>query len=71
MKYSNDPIEAIVMMFQQGLQNQDCSMLAAGAEAFLLLVNQASPYKDNFVKFECNYNTPIFIKNKNKITHKN
>lgn len=37
-----DPIEEIVMMMQQGLQNQDCAMLAEACGAFLSLVSQAS-----------------------------
>ena len=37
-----DPIAQIVEMFMMGLQNQDCEALAAGAEMFLGLVQQAS-----------------------------
>lgn len=37
-----DPVAQIVEMFMMGLQNQDCEALAAGAEMFLSLVQQAS-----------------------------
>ena len=36
-----DPIMMIADMFAQGLQNQDCGMLAQGAEMFLQMVSQA------------------------------
>lgn len=37
-----DPIMMIAQMFAQGLQSQDCNMLAQGAQAFLELISQAS-----------------------------
>ena len=36
-----DPIMMIADMFAQGLQNQDCGMLAQGAEMFLQMISQA------------------------------
>lgn len=36
-----DPLMAIAEMFMQGLQAQDCSMLAQGAQMFLELIQQA------------------------------
>ena len=36
-----DPLMQIVEVFAQGLQNQDCSMLAQGAQMFLQLVQEA------------------------------
>lgn len=39
---AQDPVAQIVEMFMMGLQNQDCAALAAGAEMFLSLVQQAS-----------------------------
>ena len=36
-----DPLMAIAEMFMQGLQSQDCSMLAQGAQMFLELIQQA------------------------------
>lgn len=39
---AQDPVAQIVEMFMMGLQNQDCEALAAGAEMFLGLVQQAS-----------------------------
>ncbi len=39
---AQDPVAQIVEMFMMGLQNQDCEALAAGAEMFLSLVQQAS-----------------------------
>ena len=38
---AQDPMEAIVNAFVQGLQNQDCEMLAQGAEMFLQLIQEA------------------------------
>lgn len=37
----NDPLMEIASMFAQGLQSGDCNMLAQGAEAFLMLLQQA------------------------------
>ena len=39
---SNDPIMEIAQIFSQGLQTGDCNLLAQGAEAFLMLLQQAS-----------------------------
>lgn len=36
-----DPLMQIAEMFMQGLQAQDCSMLAEGAQMFLELIQQA------------------------------
>lgn len=36
-----DPIMQIAQMFAQGLQAQDCELLARGAQAFLSLMDQA------------------------------
>lgn len=36
-----DPMMQLANMFAQGLQNQDCQMLAQGAEMFLQLIQQA------------------------------
>lgn len=36
-----DPLMQIVQMFAQGLQNQDCNLLAQGAEMFLQLIEQS------------------------------
>jgi hypothetical protein len=36
-----DPLMQIAEMFMQGLQAQDCSMLAQGAQMFLELLQQA------------------------------
>lgn len=36
-----DPLMQIAQIFMQGLQNQDCNMLAQGAQAFLQLLQQA------------------------------
>ena len=36
-----DPMMQIVEMFAQGLQSQDCNLLAQGAEMFLSLVQEA------------------------------
>lgn len=35
-----DPIAALAQMFMQGLQNQDCNLLAQGAQMFLEIVQQ-------------------------------
>lgn len=37
-----DPLLQIAQLFAQGLQNGDCNLLAQGAEAFLMLLQQAS-----------------------------
>lgn len=36
-----DPLMQLAQVFQQGLQNQDCQMLAKGAQMFLQLISQA------------------------------
>lgn len=36
-----DPIMQLAQVFAQGLQNQDCQMLAQGAQMFLQLLQQA------------------------------
>lgn len=36
-----DPLVQLASVFAQGLQNQDCEMLAQGAQMFLQLVQQA------------------------------
>ena len=36
-----DPLMQIAQIFMQGLQNQDCNLLAQGAQAFLQLLQQA------------------------------
>lgn len=36
-----DPMMQLAQLFAQGLQNQDCQMLAQGAQMFLQLVEQA------------------------------
>lgn len=36
-----DPLMQIAQVFMQGLQNQDCNMLAQGAQMFLQLLQQA------------------------------
>jgi len=36
-----DPLQQIVQMFVQGLQNQDCAALAQGAQAFIQMVQQS------------------------------
>lgn len=36
-----DPMMQIAEVFAQGLQNQDCEMLAQGAQMFLQLVSEA------------------------------
>ncbi len=38
----NDPIMEIAQIFSQGLHTGDCNLLAQGAEAFLMLLQQAS-----------------------------
>lgn len=38
----NDAIMQIAQLFAQGLQSGDCNLLAQGAEAFLMLLQQAS-----------------------------
>lgn len=38
----NDAIIQIAQIFAQGLQSGDCNLLAQGAEAFLMLLQQAS-----------------------------
>lgn len=35
-----DPITALAQVFAQGLQNQDCNLLAQGAQMFLEIVQQ-------------------------------
>lgn len=35
-----DPIAQLAQIFAQGLQNQDCQLLAQGAQAFLQIVSQ-------------------------------
>lgn len=35
-----DPIQVLSQMFMQGLQNQDCNLLAQGAQMFLEIVQQ-------------------------------
>lgn len=37
-----DPMVQIAQVFMQGLQNQDCQLLAQGAQAFLELVQGAA-----------------------------
>lgn len=39
---STDPLMEIAQLFSTGLQNGDCDLLAKGAEAFLMLLQQAS-----------------------------
>lgn len=39
---SGDPLMEIAQLFAQGLQTGDCNLLAQGAEAFLMLLQQAS-----------------------------
>lgn len=39
---ANDPVMQIAQLFMQGLQTGDCNLLAQGAEAFLMLLQQAS-----------------------------
>jgi hypothetical protein len=39
---ANDPLMEIAQIFMTGLQNGDCNLLAQGAEAFLMLLQQAS-----------------------------
>lgn len=36
-----DPVLMIAQIFMQGLETQDCQLLAQGAQAFLELLNQA------------------------------
>lgn len=36
-----DPLMQLAQIFVQGLQNQDCQMLAQGAQMFLQLIQQA------------------------------
>lgn len=36
-----DPMMQLAQMFAQGLQNQDCQMLAQGAQMFLQLIEQS------------------------------
>lgn len=36
-----DPLMQLANIFAQGLQNQDCNLLAQGAEAFLQLIQQS------------------------------
>jgi hypothetical protein len=36
-----DPLMEIAALFSEGLQSGDCNMLAQGAEAFLMLLQQA------------------------------
>lgn len=36
-----DPMMQLAQMFSQGLQNQDCQMLAQGAQMFLQLLQQS------------------------------
>ena len=38
-----DPMMQIVQMFAEGLQKQDCQLLAQGAQMFLQLVQQSQP----------------------------
>lgn len=38
---SGDPLMEIAQIFMQGLQTQNCEMLAQGAQAFLMLLQQA------------------------------
>ena len=38
----NDVVMQIAQLFAQGLQSGDCNLLAQGAEAFLMLLQQAS-----------------------------
>ena len=35
-----DPLAVLAQMFAQGLQNQDCNLLAQGAQMFLEIVQQ-------------------------------
>lgn len=37
-----DPIQELVMMMQDALQNQDCALAMSACEGFLMLVSQAS-----------------------------
>lgn len=37
-----DPLMEIAQLFAKGLQTGDCNLLAQGAEAFLMLLQQAS-----------------------------
>lgn len=39
---AQDPIVEIANMFAQGLETQDCNLLAQGAQLFLQLLSQAS-----------------------------
>lgn len=38
-----DPMQELVAAFTQGLQNQDCNLLAQAAQAFLQLVQGGAP----------------------------
>ena len=60
-----DPMVQLVQIFAQGLQNQDCQMLAQGAQMFLQLVQQAQGGAPVEPQGE-----PVFAKNGAKLLYR-
>lgn len=59
-----NPMMQLAQIFAQGLQNQDCQMLAQGAQMFLQLVEQASGGG------QAPQGEPVFAKNGAKLLYR-
>lgn len=57
-----DPLLQIAEIFMQGLQTQNCEMLAQGAQAFLMLLQQAQAGAEQAVPVGEPQGEPIFKK---------
>lgn len=57
-----DPMIQLAQVFAQGLQNQDCQMLAQGAQMFLQMLQQQAPAQ--------NEGEPVFAKNGAKLLYR-
>ena len=57
-----DPLMEIAQIFVQGLQTQNCEMLAQGAQAFLMLLQQAQGGADQAAPVGEPQGEPVFKK---------
>ena len=57
-----DPMMQLAQVFAQGLQSQDCQMLAQGAQMFLQMIQQQAPAQ--------NEGEPVFAKNGAKLLYR-
>lgn len=61
-----DPMVQLAQIFAQGLQNQDCQMLAQGAQMFLQLIQQAQGMAEE----QAAQGEPVFAKNGAKLLYR-